>query len=553
MEASLGAFPTMIRISLDSCVGALCAVGLAAACGQNSAVSIDDLSPPQYLAVPTVILAPDPFTPMAAEVFVSTDQAVTASVTVRYEDGTVGGPFSSLGDPSLSNRVSVLGLRPGENHEIQIEAMNSAGVVSEFSESFELQLEPLDDSLPPLDVTLGDESLITPGYTLFCAGGIDAGGAPLSHVCILDERGELYWYHRSQGQITDLRQLRNGNLLYIVNNRSLREITMTGEIVTEWFAASLNDDPAPPGAILVPIDTFHHEVAELPPGDEADFLVLSSAMHTVREYPLSVTDTEEVETADVVSDVIYTMKRNGEIVESWDLIDLIDVYRLSYDSLGSFWANFYGPDSRDWTHANASIYNPQTDEIVVSMRHQDALLAFGRSDGQVKWILGDHAEWDMPDALHLLEPPLDSSVPFEWPYHLHAPAFTSNDTVLLFDNGNNRAIAPAPPLESAVYSRAVEYRIDRETMSLTQEWVYGGPEDPWFSRAVGDADALPGTNNVLVTDGFRFGPGGTRWARVFEVTRSGEVVKEIKVQTPEGASEQINWLIYRAEHLTSLP
>ena len=79
----------------------------------------------------------------------------------------------------------------------------------------------------------------------------------------------------------------------------------------------------------------------------------------------------------------------------------------------------------------------------------------------------------------------------------------------MFDNGNGRAVPPAAPLPGPQrYSRAVEYVIDEAAMTVRQRWAFGGAGEGWYSAAVGDADELEATGNVLVTDGFRFGASG---------------------------------------------
>ena len=118
---------------------------------------------------------------------------------------------------------------------------------------------------------------------------------------------------------------------------------------------------------------------------------------------------------------------------------------------------------------------------------------------------------------------------------------------------------PAP--ES--YSRAVEYMIDGQEMTVRQLWDYGPEQEMFYSPFICEADPLPETGNVLITDGGRIRDevgqqsgeivGGQHWARVVEVTGSAqsEKVFEIIVDSAPGA-EDIGWAVYRSERLTSL-
>ena len=150
------------------------------------------------------------------------------------------------------------------------------------------------------------------------------------------------------------------------------------------------------------------------------------------------------ETANVVGSTVLLMKRDGTLAGEWKLLDILDPYRVSYGGLGRFWnREGYGHlegGTRDWGHANGAIVDPRDGNIIVTIRHQDAVVKFDR-DGQLGWILGDHARWSERFRPFLLEP----EGAFEWPYHMHAPQITAAGTLMLFDNGNFRAIPPRPP------------------------------------------------------------------------------------------------------------
>ena len=91
--------------------------------------------------------------------------------------------------------------------------------------------------------------------------------------------------------------------------------------------------------------------------------------------------------------------------------------------------------------------------------------------------------------------------PFAWQYAQHAPIITARGTLLLYDNGNFRASPFNPPLaDSENYSRAVEYKINEQTMAVSQVWQYGSTRvGEWFYTGYeGNAEPEPKTGNVLV-------------------------------------------------------
>jgi arylsulfate sulfotransferase len=197
----------------------------------------------------------------------------------------------------------------------------------------------------------------------------------------------------------------------------------------------------------------------------------------------------------------------------------------------------------------------------VSLRHQEAVISFSRASGELNWILGSHDNWAPPWQSFLLEPTGE----LQWPFHQHAAELTPTGSVLIFDNGNFRALPPREPMSGAeAYSRAVEYMIDAEAKTVAQIWSYGAPgEDAFFSPFISEADSLPVTGNVLITDGGRVEDengvqtdevvGGNHWARIVEVTGTDDpqVVFELVVDSSEHEPD-IGWAVYRSERLPSL-
>jgi len=126
------------------------------------------------------------------------------------------------------------------------------------------------------------------------------------------------------------------------------------------------------------------------------------------------------------------------------MLDILDPFRINYSSLlvlyDGFFESVFGEqlETRDWSHGNAVVHDPADDSIVVSLRHQDAVVKFSRQTGELKWILGPHENWDMEQFGEFLLTPL-SEDEFFFQYHQHAPDITDEGTILIYDNGNNRA------------------------------------------------------------------------------------------------------------------
>ncbi len=228
---------------------------------------------------------------------------------------------------------------------------------------------------------------------------------------------------------------------------------------------------------------------------------------------------------------------------------------MCYDTLGNFWDTVYGRSTRDWSHANALVLDPSTDSWIVSLRHQDCLVKIGRQSGQIEWILGDHDRWALTWQPYLLTP---VGTGFQWQYHQHAPELQADGSMLVFDNGNGRAIPPAPALSPAQsYSRAVRFRVDEGNHTVAQPWAYGGPPGgsgpSFYSFFVSSAYRMAATGNVLVCDGGKITATGRMYARLFEVTDEvlPQVVFDCEIGA-DGVTSTESYFAYRAYRLPSV-
>jgi hypothetical protein len=262
----------------------------------------------------------------------------------------------------------------------------------------------------------------------------------------------------------------------------------------------------------------------------------------------------------VVGDVVVQFERDGSISKHWKLLDILDPYRIGYQSLWGFfdrtdYAHIEG-GTKDWGHSNAVIHDPADDSLILSVRHQDALVKIDRETGRLIWILGDPAGWKEPWRDHLLKP--DASV--EWPYHAHSPMLTPDGTLLVYDNGNFKALPFATPVAAADnYSRVVEFAIDEESKTLRQVWDYRSP-DMSFTGFLGDANVLPQTGNVLVTEGGHVvdeqgvplddNNAGRKWARIVELTRTSTPEKVFELLV--GGDKAPGWTVYRSVRVEQL-
>jgi arylsulfate sulfotransferase len=544
----------------------LCGITLLFACTnepppETEQLTLADTTPP---TISDVILNrnPNPSVPLAAILSLSTNEPT--KVTIRIDDGERSWDATKSNGFANDHSLMVLGMRPGRVHKITALVSDTTGNTTE-TRPLSMEMPPLPKGIPQPQVLISQPDKMEPGVTLFNVNRIGDDGKPvadLKTLLIVDDHGEVIWYHRRYDGAGDARRISNGNLLLQAGDNRIVEIDMLGNTINHWHARQVDTETVPDNSIHVETNTFHHEVVELPSGS---LLTLSREARVIDDFPTSESDPNAPSMpATVASDVVVEFARDGTLLHEWSLLDILDPRRLSHDSLnaGGNMNQHYGYLSedvplRDWSHSNAVSYDPNDDSFIVSVRHQDAVVKIDRESGALIWILGTHENWRVPWSDYLLEPEGE----LQWQFHEHGPEVGENGSIVMFDNGNGRASAfhEELPLDQR-YSRAVEYSIDPDAMTVSQLWDYGGLGEEWFySRYIGDADWLPITGNVLVTDGGRQDDADgkpsdeddrQRWAQIFELTHTEPAEKifhlVLKDEPPAG------YQVYRAQRLSSL-
>ena len=221
-----------------------------------------------------------------------------------------------------------------------------------------------------------------------------------------------------------------------------------------------------------------------------------------------------------VRDMIIEVDAGGRVVDEWRLFDILDPYRsnvikalgqgavclnidpskaghtltaedLAKQETSANFGDFAGTGpGRNWAHVNSVDYDPTDDSIIISSRHQSAIIKIGR-DKKVKWIIGSHEGWKKPFADKLLTPVDASGKPiacdkfmnhcenkFDWTWTQHT-AWRINEKskkgdvyLTVFDNGDGRGMEQ-PALADMKYTRLVVYRVNESKMTIEQIWTYG--------------------------------------------------------------------------------
>ena len=358
---------------------------------------------------------------------------------------------------------------------------------------------------------------------------------------IIDTKGEVRWYllpdkiydrdsiYKS-GAMMGFRQNTDGALSWGFGQRYVKYDIMGRQIFDRRLPAGYND--------------YSHFMFPATAGKAKGHYFLRVASSNYKRP-----DGKNVRT---IRDVILEVDENGKVIDDWRLFEILDPYRdtnvkvldqgavclnidasqaghtLSDEELAKLdesdkFGDIAGTGAgRNWAHVNSVYYDSEDDSIIISSRHQSAMIKIGR-DKQVKWIVGAHKGWKDKFKGALLQPvdskgnkinctDEQSKCPgytnknggFDWTWTQHT-AFkidskSKGDILYLsaFDNGDTRGMEQ-PTFPTDKYSRAVIYKIDQKKMTIEQIWEYGKNRgNKWYSPVTSITEFIPKTNSVTV-------------------------------------------------------
>ncbi|QKF92958.1 aryl-sulfate sulfotransferase [Campylobacter sp. CCUG 57310] len=337
---------------------------------------------------------------------------------------------------------------------------------------------------------------------------------------ILDTKGEVRWYLEpskiydlkkpfNAGVMMGFKQNKDGAITWGYGQRYVKYDILGREIFNRELPASYND--------------FSHS---MDPMDNGHYLLRVANANYKRA------DGKNVRT---VRDVIVEVDRDGNVVDDWRLYDILDPYRdvvlkvldqgavcLNIDASkaghtatsdelmqmdqNDKWGDIVGSGpGRNWAHVNSVDHDPSDDSIIISSRHQNAVIKIGR-DKKVKWIIGGHKGWS-EKFKHALLQPVDKNGKkivceddytkcpgyesdtggFDWQYTQHTAFRIDSKSkkglvyLTVFDNGDSRGFEQ-PAIAGMKYSRAVVYKVDEKAKTVEQVWEYGKQRGAdWYS------------------------------------------------------------------------
>ncbi|MCD7746636.1 MAG: aryl-sulfate sulfotransferase [Lachnospiraceae bacterium] len=461
---------------------------------------------------PFVVVNPYKNSPLTAMVIFTTAEETGVEVVVCGKDDANN--ITASFEADTTHILPIYGLYAGETTEVVLTLDDGT------STTLEITTEALEGSLTEAEVTVYDadafagcDAFSENELTFACIQTVMDGDCG---VVALDNAGDVRWF-MDEDYISafSMKRLANGRMM-----------SSTTEMVCETYYYT--------GLVEFDLIGKFYSIYLIPGGEHHDFMELENGNLLVCSC---------VEDFSTVEDRIVEIDREtGEVVYELNVSDLIE-----QGDGGSLNAS-----ERDWCHNNAIDYDEETDTILLSCRNLDAVLAINKTEKELIWILGDpsgftsvsedlfftpvtaaedevsadeqedteaeadeeadaeaeaqedaaadvsgggeDAAADVSGGEEDAAADVSDGEDFEWQYAQHNASFLPDGDILLFDNGKQRTKVGAEDEATSgddVYSRAVRYHIDTETMTIEQVWSYGEERGAsWYSSYISGAEYL---------------------------------------------------------------
>jgi hypothetical protein len=397
----------------------------------------------------TIKMNPNGLTPLAGLVSYSSNQQVGFKYTIKGQDGE---DYSHLIDSlQLNGTDALFGLYANYKNQVTLTLTNIEG--STRDTTVFINTPKLTSNLPdpsnfivnktPTSNAKGQFFVVFPFKTVqWSFQSPDPGGYPL----IIDKFGKVRGF-LDISYVLDMKPLPNGHYLYCNNVGNFHEIDLLGNYYHS----------------ISPPTNVHHDFDLLPNGN----IIYTATNESLRG---------------TIEDIIYEIDyKTGAIKNTFDLFNILDPYRPQLPGDLTGMSGVY-----DWFHNNSVFFDKRDNSILVSGRHQSAVVKIDVTTKTVKWILSDSTHWNEPYKSLLLKP---TGPNFSYSYGQHSAIASPNSSnqFIIFDNGNLRSyFNPLDPVNN--YSRLVEYTLDPASKKVTLSFEFG--------KQFGSANYTPALSNV---------------------------------------------------------
>lgn len=397
------------------------------------------------LTKPYVVLNPYKISPLTALVMFKTEKSERIMVTIK---GKHNDDLEITFEASKDHYIPIYGLY--NNYR------NTVVIKTESGKSNTITIET------GMIGKTGEVEVLT-NNTANSNGGFYFGTAAIGTASIAyDNYGEIRWY-LSEDYSKGITMLQNGNLL-ISNNGIGPDVNSTSGMVEVDMLGFIHREYELDGG-------YHHDAIEM---ENEDLVVLTSE----NESP-------------TVEDAIVVLDRNNGKTKR-----TISMYKI----VKSIDPNLFDDTEIAWGWLNGISYDKKNNELVLSMRNRNSVIAIDYDTEEIKWILGDEKYWSDRFDKYLIKGVGDN---FFYPEGQHSPNINSEGNLSIFNNGYNanKEVPVSCSSLSNNASYAVIYRLDRTKKLAEVIYQFGGKE--YFSYALSSYNYTY-DNHTLFNSGWHF-------------------------------------------------
>jgi arylsulfate sulfotransferase len=399
---------------------------------------------------PLIVVNPYGNSPLSAIAIFDTDKETAIELTVKGKK--VEDDIKTTLDKSKTHIIPIYGLYVGDTTQVIFTLDDGT------KKTVDITTDSINSSVIKAEVATIDKE----EYDYSNLSFVSIQSDPIYGVAAYDSAGDARLL--LEGKSFPVKRLNNGNIMLSSPRILKTQYYSTGLLEMDLNGRVIHDYLIPGG--------YHHDFYEL---ENGNLLVAGD--------PVDFS---------TVENFIYEIDRKtGDIVYELDLSTILD--ETDGGSINR--------TDEDWFHNNSVWYDEESNNIILSGRHVDAVIAVNKTTKKLSWILGDPTGWKNVDKNLFFTPIGDN---FEWQYAQHNASVLPNGDILLFDNGAGRTKVETMDNKvtgDEVYSRAVIYHIDLDKKEVEQVWEYGkenGAE--WYSSFISGASYL-GEDNIWVTSG----------------------------------------------------
>lgn len=421
---------------------------------------------------PLVLLNPYGLSPLSALLVFNTEDEAKVSLKIYGKDlyTTFEHEFN---DYKTEHKVPVYALYADKENRVLVTTTSRDNEVQ--TNTITIKTEPLPNDFTHVKIEELQKEFVAPGLTFIMGNKglpvFENEDGPLdgpAYSQAFDMNGDTRWYLTDKriGAIGAFIKLRNGNMCVgsekneagTYYKQSAYEMNLLGQIFHEYTVSGM-----------------HHDFEELPSGN---IIALC----------------REPESAGEEDYIVEFDRETAEIVREWDLKNIYTVENQAAPNYLDFKGN---PETVDWIHANAVIYDESDNTFVISGRNQDAIFKFEIDSGELKWIATQPEERFSDHINSKLLKPVNKDHTWHIGQH-HIQKIGANDYIF-FDNMSFYTKNDADDVDkSNKSSAAVIFRVDEKNMTIEELWRSDeeiGNQN--YSSVMGSVEYL-GDQHVLV-------------------------------------------------------